>query len=317
MIKDVSSKAVKRSIMNGDTAFKNFFKGLAKFPKYKKKKKQDVKAYFPKNNPTDLLIERHRIKIPTLGWVRLKEFGYIPSNIKVSSCTVSQKAGRYYASVLCEVQTKGQSEINTYDGIGVDLGIKDFATCSHHETFKNINKTMTVRKLEKSLKRQQRKLSHSYEINQNRKRGEFCAKNRQKKLVKVQKLHARLANIRKEYVRSVVNALVKIKPAYITIEDLNVKGMMKNRHLSKAVSGQNFSYFKEWLTAKCKQHGIELRAVDRFYPSSKLCSCCGHRKIKLSLSERIFKCDACDAELDRDFNASLNLKYATTYTLLT
>ena len=140
-IKEVSSKAVKQSIMYGDKAFKNFFKGLAKFPKFKKKKNQDVKAYFPKNNPTDLLVERHRIKIPTLGWIRVKEFGYIPSDVNVSSCTVSKKANRYYISVLCEVEPKEQSQINTHDGIGVDLGIKDFATCSHHETFKNINKT--------------------------------------------------------------------------------------------------------------------------------------------------------------------------------
>jgi putative transposase len=157
--KEVSSKSVKQSIMNGDRAFKNFFKGLAKFPKFKKKKNQDVKAYFPKNNPTDLVVERHRIKIPTIGWVRLKEYGYIPSNAKVSSCTVSQRAGRYYVSVLCEIEPKENSSINTHDGIGVDLGIKDFAIGSHHVTFKNINKTKTVKQLEKSLKRQQRKLS--------------------------------------------------------------------------------------------------------------------------------------------------------------
>ena len=230
-----------------------------------------------------MLVERHRIKIPTLGWVQLKEYGYIPSNVKVTSCTVSQKADRYYVSVLCEVETKSNMQINTHDGIGIDLGIKDFAVCSHHKAFENVNKTQKVKKLEKRLKRQQRKLSRSYEQNKNRKRGEFCAKNRQKQLVKVQKLHARLANIRHEYVRSVVNQLVKTKPTYITIEDLNVKGMMKNRHLSKAVAGQNFYYFKEWLTAKCKQYGIELRQVDRFYPSSKLCSCCGHKKVQLSL----------------------------------
>ena len=133
---------------------------------------------------------------------------------------------------------------------GLILGIKEFATCSHHETFKNINKTEKVKKLEKSLKRQQRKLSRSYEQNKNRKRGEFCAKNRQKQLVVVQKLHARLANIRQEYIRSVVNQLVKTKPTYITIEDLNVKGMMKNRHLSKAVAQQNFYYFQRM--AHCK-----------------------------------------------------------------
>ncbi len=316
-IKDVSSKAVKQSFMNGDRASKNFFKALAKFPIFKKKKNQGVKAYFPKNNKTDLLVQRHRIKIPTLGWVQLKEYGYIPSNVKVTSCTVSQKAERYYASVLCEVETKSHMQINTHDGIGIDLGIKDFAVCSHHKAFENVNKTQKVRKLEKKLKRQQRKLSRSYEQNKNRKRGEFCAKNRQKQLVKVQKLHARLTNIRHEYVRSVVNPLVKTKPTSITIEDLNVKGMLKNRHLSKAVAGQNFYYFKEWLRAKCKQYGIELRKVDRFYPSSKLCSCCGYKKVQLSLSERIFRCDTCDAELDRDFNASLNLKQATEYTVLT
>ncbi len=316
-IKEVSSKAVKQSIMNGDKAFKNFFKGLMKFPKFKKRKKQDVKAYFPKNNPTDLIIERHRIKIPTLGWVRLKEYGYIPSNVKVTSCTISQKANRYYVSVLCEIQPKEQKQLNTHDGIGIDLGIKDFAVCSHHETFKNVNKTQKVKKLEQSLKRQQKKLNRSYEQNKNRKRGEFCAKNRQKQLVKVQKLHARLANIRHEYVRSVVNQLVKTKPTYITIEDLNVKGMMKNRHLSKTVSQQNFYCFKKWLKAKCKQYDIELRQVDRFYPSSKLCSCCGHKKVTLSLSQRIFTCDNCDVEMDRDVNASLNLKYATEYIVLT
>ena len=207
--------------------------------------------------------------------------------------------------------------MNIHDGIGVDLGIKHFATCSHHQTFQNINKTQKVKKIEKSLKRQQRKLSRSYEQNKKRKRGEFCAKNRQKQLVKIQKLHARLANIRKEYVRYVVNELVKTKPTYITIEDLNVKGMMKNRHLSKAVAQQNFYTFREWLIAKCKEYGIELRVVDRFYPSSKLCSCCGAKKVKLSLSERTFTCETCGAELDRDFNASLNLKYAKKYTVLT
>ncbi len=187
----------------------------------------------------------------------------------------------------------------------------------HHKTFININKTRKVIILEKSLKRQQRKLSRSYEQNKHRKRGEICYKNRRKQLLVVQKLHARLANIRTEYVRSVVNQLVKTKPTFITIEDLNVKGMMKNRYLSKAVAQQNFYSFKEWLLAKCKEYSIELRKVDKWYPSSKLCSCCGRKKVQLSLSERLFKCDHCDTELDRDFNASLNLKYATDYTVLT
>lgn len=315
-IKEVSSKSVKQSIMNADQAFQRFFKGLSKFPRFKKKKNQDVKAYFIKSSGS-LDVERHRIKIPTIGWVRLKEYGYIPVDAKAVSCTVSQKAGRYYVSVLCEMKEKKQKEEKLHDGIGVDLGIKDFATCSHHEIFKNINKTPKIKKLEKSLKRQQCSLSRSYEQNKERKRGEFCAKNRQKRILNIQKLHARLANTRKEYVRYVVNQLVKIKPTYITIEDLNIKGMMKNRHLAKAVAQQNFYYFKDWLTAKCKQHRIELRQVDRFYPSSKLCSSCSYKKVNLSLSERIFICDHCDTEVDRDVNASLNLKYAKEYVVLT
>ncbi|RBW69038.1 RNA-guided endonuclease InsQ/TnpB family protein [Bacillus taeanensis] len=317
-IKDVSSKAVKQSAMNAEKAFKNFFKGLTKFPRFKKKKNQDVKAYFPKNNKTDWTIERHRVKIPTIGWMKLKEHGYIPTHAIVKSGTVSHKAGRYYVSVLCEVDAQN-NQININDGIGVDLGIKDFAVCSHHKVFENINKTLQVKKLEKKLKREQRSLSRKYE-HFKKKGGVSAAKKRaniDKNLLRLQKIHARLTNIREEYVRTVVNSLVKAKPKYITIEDLNVKRMMKNRHLSDSVRKQKFFRFKQWLTSKCNEHGIELRAVDRFYPSSKTCSCCGSKKVDLSLSDRMFKCDDCDMELDRDFNASLNLKYAAEYTVIT
>ena len=255
--------------------------------------------------------------MPTLGWVRLKEYGYIPCDAIVKSCTISQKADRYYISVLCEVAPPQAEHVHEMDGIGVDVGLKQFAVCSHHKDYENINKTAKIKKLEKQLKRQQRKLSRSYEQNKQRKRGELCYKNRLKQLTRLQKLHARLLNIRREYVRFVVNELVKAKPAYITIEHLNVQGMMKNRHLAKAIAQQNFYYFKEYLLAKCKENGIELRQVDRFYPSSKLCSCCGAKKSKLSLSERTFMCDECGIEIDRDFNASLNLKYATAYKVLT
>jgi putative transposase len=316
-IKEVSSKAVKQAIMNGDRAFKNFFKGTAKFPRFKKKKNQDVKAYFPKNNKTDLTVERHRIKIPTLGWVRLKEFGYIPTSGQVTSCTVSRKAGRYFVSVLCTIGKPTTTYVSESEGIGIDLGLKTFVTCSNHLGFENINKGKKIIKLEKQLKRQQRKLSRSYEQNKNQKRGEFCAKNRQKQLLVVQKLYARLANIRKAYIRFVVSVLVKTKPMYIAIEDLNIRGMMKNRHLSRAIAQQNFNQFREWIIAKCLEIGIEIRLVDRWFPSSKLCSSCGHQKKKLSLSERIFSCDNCDVEMNRDFNASLNLKYTQAYTIIT
>lgn len=316
-IKDVSSKAVKQAIMNGDKAFKNFFKGLAKFPRFKKKKNQDVKAYFPKNNATDLTVERHRVKIPTFGWVRLKEFGYIPTNATVINCTISQKAGRYFISVLCDIEKNKAAYKSETDGIGIDLGLKEFAVCSNHLVFDNINKQERIIKLEKRLKRQQRKLSRSYEQNKNRERGEYCAKNRQKQRFVVQKLHARLTNIRKEYSRFVVSVLVKTKPAYIAIEDLNVKGMMKNRHLSRAIADQGFRQFREWLITKCLEIEIEVRLVNRWFPSSKKCSCCGEKNLSLTLADRVFTCGICGMEIDRDFNASLNLAYTQEYTVVT
>ncbi|MFR9025605.1 MAG: RNA-guided endonuclease InsQ/TnpB family protein [Clostridium perfringens] len=314
-IKEVSSKATKQAIMNGDKAFKDFFKKAKGFPRFKKKKNQDVKAYFPKNNKTDWTIERHRVKIPTLGWVRLKEFGYIPINSTVKSGTVSQKADRYYVSILVEEDYKEVSK-SINEGVGIDLGIKDFAICSDGNKFKNINKTYNVKKLEKKLKREQRRLSRKYESlkirNKNIKEGRATRQNIQKQVVKVQKLHKRLTNIRTDYINKTVAKIVEQKPSYVTIEDLNVKGMMKNKHLSKAVAQQKFFEFKTKLTVKCKEKNIELRIVDRFYPSSKTCSQCGKVKKDLKLSDRIYKCD-CGFTIDRDLNASINLKNAKEY----
>ncbi|MDK0630254.1 transposase [Clostridium perfringens] len=314
-IKEVSSKATKQAIMNGDKSFRDFFKKAKGFPKFKKKKNQDVKAYFPKNNKTDWTIERHRVKIPTLGWIRLKEFGYIPVNSIVKSGTVSQKADRYYVSILVEETDIKISNPNNA-GVGIDLGIKEFAVCSDGIKFKNINKTSTVKKVEKKLKREQRKLSRKYESlkirNKNIKEGRATRQNIQKQIIKVQRLHQRLTNIRTDYINKIVSSIIKQKPSYITIEDLNVKGMMKNKHLSKAIASQKFFEFKTKLTVKCKENHIELRIVDRFYPSSKTCSQCGKVKKDLKLSDRIYKCD-CGFTIDRDLNASINLKNAKEY----
>ena len=323
-IKEVSSKATKQAIMNGDKAFRDFFKKAKGFPRFKKKKNQDVKAYFPKNNKTDWTLERHKVKIPTLGWVRLKEFGYIPVNSIVKSGTVSQKADRYYVSILVEERDIKISNSNigikisntNNEGVGIDLGIKYFAICSNGNKFKNINKISTVKKVEKKLKREQRKLSRKYESlkirNKKEKGGNATSQNIQKQIVKVQKLHQRLTNIRTDYINKIVSSIIKQKPSYITIEDLNVKGMMKNKHLSKAIASQKFFEFKTKLTFKCKENHIELRIVDRFYPSSKTCSNCGEIKQDLKLSDRIYKCD-CGFTIDRDLNASINLKNAKEY----
>ena len=311
-IKEVSSKSVKHSIENGCIAFTRFFKHQSAFPNFKKKGKSDVKMYFVKNNPKDCRCERHRINIPSLGWVRIKEKGYIPTTkdgYVIKSGTVSMKADRYYVSVLVEILNNKIAN-NSNAGIGIDLGLKDFAIVSNGKTYKNINKSAKLKKLEKQLIREQRSLSRKYE---NLKKGESTQKtNIQKQRLKVQKLHHRIDNIRTDYINKTIAEIVKTKPSYITIEDLNVKGMMKNRHLSKAVASQKFYEFRTKLQAKCNENGIELRVVDRWNPSSKTCHCCGTVKKDLKLSDRMFKC-SCGYVEDRDFNAALNLRDAITY----
>lgn len=198
---------------------------------------------------------------------------------------------------------------NSNDGIGIDLGLKDFAIVFNGETYKNINKSAKIKKLEKKLRREQRCLSRKYE---NLKKGESTQKNIQKQKLKVQRLYHKMNNIRADYINKSIVEIVKTKPSYITIEDLNVSGMMKNGHLSKAVASQKFYEFRTKLKMKCDENGIELRIVDRFYPSSKICHCCGAIKKDLKLSDRIYRCD-CGYVKDRDLNAALNLKDALIY----
>ena len=311
-IREVYSKAVKKSIEDGCAAFTRFFKHQSDFPKFKKKGKSDVKMYFVRNNPKDCQCERHRLKIPTLGWVRIKEKGYIPTTkdgYMIRSGTVSVKAGRFYVSVLVEIPDVNINN-NLNEGIGIDLGLKDFAVISSGKTYRNINKSAGLKKLEKQLIREQRSLSRKYE---NLKKGESTQRaNIQKQKLKVQKLHHKMDNIRTDYINKTIAEIVKTKPSYITIEDLNVKGMMKNRCLSKAVASQKFYEFRKRLKAKCDEKGIELRVADRFYPSSKTCHHCGSIRKNLKLSDRIYRCE-CGYVADRDLNAALNLKDAKTY----
>ena len=311
-IREVYSKAVKKSIEDGCAAFTRFFKHQSDFPKFKKKGKSDVKMYFVRNNPKDCQCERHRLKIPTLGWIRIKEKGYIPTTkdgYMIRSGTVSVKAGRFYVSVLVEIPDVNIDN-NLNEGIGIDLGLKDFAIISNGKTYRNINKSAGLKKLEKQLIREQRSLSRKYE---NLKKGESTQRaNIQKQKLKVQKLHHKMDNIRTDYINKTIAEIVKTKPSYITIEDLNVKGMMKNRCLSKAVASQKFYEFRKRLKAKCDEKGIELRVADRFYPSSKTCHHCGSIRKNLKLSDRIYRCE-CGYVADRDLNAALNLKDAKTY----
>ena len=315
-IKDVSSKSVKQAMVYGEKAFKNFFKGLSGFPVFKKKGKNELGAYFVKDNKKDFEFYRHKIKIPTLKFVRVKEYGYIPKNANIKSGTISKKADRYFLSLIMEVKDAIKETNTNTKGLGIDLGIKDTAICSDGRVFKNINKTKKVKKIKKKLKREQRKMSRSIEYSKSKKIKLKDLKNFSKKKLKIQRLFYRLNCIRDDYNNKMVNEITRTKLKYITIENLKVSNMMKNKHLSKAIQEQNFHSIRTKLINKCKERNIELRLVDTFYPSSKTCSCCGSIKKDLKLNNRIYKCSNCGLEIDRDYNASINLEKAQVYEVI-
>ena len=320
-INECGSKARKKALVNAETAFKKFFDDLASFPRFKKKSYQAVKLYFPKNNKGDWTIWRHKLMVPTLKQVRFKEFGYLPVGAVVISGTVSYVAGRFYVSIVVDIDEKSKhnkdletSYRTATDGIGIDLGIKDLAVVSDGRKFKNINKSSKVKRLEKRLRREQRCLSRKYE-SKKKKGGKIATSsaNIEKQKLKVQKLHQRIKQIREDYENKVIHEIVKQKPRFITVEDLNVKGMMKNRHLAKAVAAQRFNCLLTKLKHKAEIIGIEVHMVDRFYPSSKTCHVCGHIHKGLKLTDRVYICPECGYTEDRDFNASLNLRDAKKY----
>ena len=315
-IKEVSSKSVKQAMIYGEKAFKNFFKGLSAFPVFKKKGKNELGAYFVKNNKKDFEFYRHKIKIPTLKFVRVKEYGYIPKNAIIKSGTITKIADRYFLSLIMKVEDSVKATNTSSKGLGIDLGIKDTAICSDGRVFKNINKTIKIKKLKKKLKREQRKMSRSIEYSKSKKIKLKELKNFNKKKLKVQKIFYRLNCIRDDYNNKIVNEITRAKLKYITIEDLKVSNMIKNKHLSKAIQEQNFYAIRTKLINKCKERNIELRLVDTFYPSSKTCSCCGSVKKDLKLNDRIYKCCNCGLEMDRDYNASINLEKAKVYKVI-
>lgn len=259
--------------------------------------------------------------IPTLKQVRLKEFGYLPVGAVVTNGTVSYVAGRFYVSLVVDIDEKSKynkdleaSYHKVTTGIGIDLGIKNLAIVSNGKAFNNISKSSRIKRLEKRLRREQRRLSHKYE-SKKKKGGKIAtvSANIEKQKLKVQKLHHRINEIREDYENKVIHEIVKQKPSFITVEDLNVKGMMKNRHLAKAVATQRFNYLLTKLKRKAEIIGIEMRVVDRFYPSSKTCHFCGHIHKGLKLKDRVYICPECGYTQDRDFNASLNLRDAKEY----
>lgn len=317
------AKARKKILMNAESAFNRFFAGKTSFPRFKKKARQDVKLYFPRNNSGAWKIWRHKMMIPTLKQVRLKEFGYLPRGVHIKNGYVSHEAGRFYVSVTAEIQEtssyKNDAENSHHsetEGIGIDLGIKKLAFVSTGAMFQNINKTSKVKRLEKRLRREQRRLSRKYECNTKKGGKPAASANIEKKRLSVQKLYQRLKNIRMNHENQVIHVLVKQKPRFIAIEDLNIKGLMKNRHLAKSIRDERFYTFVLKLKRKAKIIGIELRVVNRYFPSSQRCHACGHIHRELKLRDRIYRCPVCGYAADRDFNAALNLRDTTEYKII-
>ena len=260
------------------------------------------------------LKENGKLQIPTIGDVR---FGSARSDFDLSCkkqvANISFDGKYWYLSYTEDVETKVQNLPDYTDGIGIDLGIKTLATVSDGSIVPNIKAFRRVRILNKRLKRLQRKVSRKYLINK-------CNKhNKTKNIIKLERriklIHRSLKNIRINHIRKFVSELVKKQPQYIAIEDLNVKGMMRNKHLAKDIANCSFYTIKEHLIKKAKERNIIVRLVDRFYPSSKTCSNCGSYKKDLKLSQRVYHCNSCQKEIDRDFNASRNIATTDRYKL--
>ena len=295
---DVSNNVAKQAVKDACNAYKRFFKGQSSAPKFKSRRKSNKSFY---NDTAKLKTKNKSVLIEKIGWVKTSE--QLPMDIKYLNPRVSYDNKYWYLSVSYE-QEFTQPEL-TDEVIGIDLGIKTLAVCSNGMEFKNINKTAKVRKIEKRLRRLQRSASRKYEKNKEESRYvKTC--NIIKIEKKIQLLHRRLKNIRDNHLHQTTNAIVRTKPGKVVMEDLNAKGMMKNRNLAKAISQQKFYEFKRQMEYKCEKYGIEFIQVDRFFPSSKLCSNCGQIKKNLKLSDRRYHCD-CGLHIDRDLNASLNL----------
>ncbi|MGO1041637.1 RNA-guided endonuclease InsQ/TnpB family protein [Clostridioides difficile] len=300
-LSEVSNDIPKQAVKDMNLAFKSFFqKGNNGFPRFKSKRKSKLSFY---NDVCKLKIEDSNIiQLAKIGKVRTSE--QLPINTKFTNPRISYDGKYWYISIGIEVD-ENQVILNKDLVIGIDLGLKNLAICSDNVVFKNINKTHKVKKTEKRLKRLQRKISKKYDMN---KQGNKYLKT--KNILKLEKevklIHRKLTNIRNNHLHQTTNSIVKKYPCKIVMEDLNISGMMKNKHLSKSIANQGFYEFSRQMEYKCKFNGIEFVKVDRFYPSSKKCSQCGSIKKNLKLSDRIYKCE-CGLEIDRDLNASINL----------
>ena len=311
-LNDISNNVTKQAIKDACDAYRRFFKGIAKFPRFKSKKHSPQSFY--QDNVKIQFTETH-VKVEGFAcskkknkqkrnWIRLAEHNRIPVNSKYTNPRIKYDGVHWWITV--GIECKESNTIPYNEGIGIDLGIKDLAVCSDKKKYENINRTQKIKKLEKRKRRLQRCVSRRYE--KNRKGGCYCkTKNIIKREKELLKLNHRLTNIRQDYLHQTTSEIIKRKPSFICIEDLNVRGMMKNRHLSKAVQQQGFYKFRKQIEYKSAWRNIPVIIADRFFPSSKLCSCCGTIRKDLKLSERVYKCE-CGNVIDRDYQAALNLK---------
>lgn len=302
----VSNNVAKQAIKDACDAYQKWFSGCsgksqlkAKKPRLKSRKKSKPAFY---NDNVKLKVRVKSVLLEKIGWIKTSE--QLPMNKRYVNPRISFDGKYWYISVGIEKKYYKQELSNEI--LGIDIGIKNLAVISTGKIYKNINQTRKVRKIENRLRRLQRNISRKYEMN---KEGtQFVKTCNIYKLEKtIRQIHRKLANIRQNHIHQTTTGIVKTKPSKIVVETLNVKGMMKNKHLAKSVAQQKFYEFKRQLQYKCEEYGIRFVEADRFYPSSKLCYECGHKKVDLKLTDRIYHCEKCGYTADRDYNASLNL----------
>ena len=305
---DVSSASLQRVCCDLGEAYVSFFKKKRGIPKFKSRKRS--KPNFPICAENFYFKDSNMLNIEKVGKVKYKTDFSFPFGKKIqkySNARVSYVNGKWFISfgMECENQTLKLTD----KSMGIDLGVKDLAVAEfngHALIFHNINKSKRMRLLKRRLTRLQRSISRKYE--QNKMGNKYVKTNNiVREETKLRKLYARISNIRSNYIHQTTHSLVSLLPYRIVMEDLNVSGMMKNKHLNKAIAEQCFHEFIRQMQYKCEWNGVEFVQVDRFYPSSKTCSECGTINQSLKLSDRVYVCDACGLTIDRDYNAAVNL----------
>lgn len=305
-LKEIPRKVKAFSVKDCDDSFIKFFKKDSKFPKFKSKKRNKLSFSYEHTSNFGTIPNVGKGKGNSL--LKLSKSNGLTRRVSESKIsnrlTISYDNKYWYLSGSYEKEII-QEEL-TGKIIGIDLGLKDLATLNTGTKFENINKSIKVKRLKKKLRRTKRSLSRKYEMN---KLGNTYVetKNISKQLIELRLLYRKLTNVRKNYINKITSILVKTKPSKIVMEDLNVSGMMKNKNLSKHIQEAMWYYFKQTLNYKCNKYNIEFLLANRFYPSSKTCSCCGNINTNLKLSDRLYKCNNCRIEIDRDINAAINL----------